>query len=111
MQNLKRCGKVSRRFVVSLGGELGHLAQSNCRNEQEKKPRAATDVSGGASPEQPGDTCNRENDERRDPPAMIRRTRAPRPSQHEQWRHYREEKKDVIQVQSRVKKLNSYIVT
>ena len=103
MQNLKRCGEVSGRFVISSGGELGHFTQSNCRDEQEKKPRAATDVSGGARPEQAGDTCNRKNDERRDPPAVIRRTGPPRPGQHQQWRHYREEKKDVIQVQSRVK--------
>src|SRR5438105_464621 len=69
MQNLESRSEFSGRFVVSLRGELGHFAQSNCRKKQEKKPYAATDVSGGATPKKPGDACNGEHDKRSDTPA------------------------------------------
>ena len=81
---MKDRSEFSGEFVVSVGGELGHFAQSNCRKEQEKKPCAATDVSRGAAPKKPGDACNREYDERSDTPAMIGRAGTPSPAQDEQ---------------------------
>ena len=84
MQNLKCRSEFSGGFVISLRGELGHFAQSNCRKEQEKKPCAATDISRGAAPKKPGDACNREHDERSDTPAMIGRTGTQCPAQDKQ---------------------------
>jgi len=96
MQNLESRSKFSGRFVVSLRGELGHFAQSNCRKKQEKKPCAATDVSGGATPKKPGDACNGEHDKRSDTPAMIGRAGTPCPGEDEQRRNHREKKQNMI---------------
>src|SRR2546422_3628967 len=83
MQNLKSRGEFSGRCVISLGGELGQSTQPNCRNEEENKPRAATDVSGGATPKQPRNAGNRENGDCGDTPATIWRTGTPCPGQHQ----------------------------
>src|SRR6266536_1057492 len=52
MQNLKSRPEFSGRSVISLGGELGHLAQPNCRKKKQNKPRAAADAPGGVTPKQ-----------------------------------------------------------
>src|SRR5450759_1787602 len=98
MQNLKSRPEFSRRSVISLDRELGDFAQSNCGKKQENKPRAATDVSGGATPKQPSDACNRQDDERRATPAMVSRAGAPCPGQHQQRGNHCEEKKNMVQV-------------
>ena len=84
MQNLKDRSEFSGGFVISMRGEFGHFAQSNCRKEQEKKPCAATNVSCGVAPKKPADARNREHDESRDTPARISLFGAPGPGQDEQ---------------------------
>src|SRR6266436_6571627 len=80
MQNFKSRPEFSGRSVISLGGELGHLAQPNCRKKEQNKPRAAADVSGGVAPKQPGNARNGEDGKCGDSPATVRRTWAPCPS-------------------------------
>jgi hypothetical protein len=98
MQNLDSSTKFSGRLVFALLGKLRHFSQSNCRQEQEKKPCQAADVPGGSRPENPGDCCDRQHHERCEPPAMIWRAWPPRPDQHQQRRHDRKENEDVIEI-------------
>src|SRR5260370_24823575 len=84
MQNLKNRPEFSGRSVISVRGELRHFAQPDCRKKKENKPRAATDVSGGAAPKEPRNARNRENDDCGDTPSTIRRARAPSPGQRQQ---------------------------
>lgn len=84
MQNLKSRPEFSGRSVISLGGKLGHFAQPNCRNKQEDEPRGGADVSGGVGQKKPGESCNCQNDERSNAPAMARGAGAPCPRQHQQ---------------------------
>src|SRR5437588_11698958 len=98
MQNLKNRPEFSGRSVISARGELGHLAQPNCRKKKKKKPRAATDVSGGAAPKEPRKARNRKNGECSDTPAMIWRARPPCLGQHQQGRNHRNKEKNMIQI-------------
>src|SRR5437773_8403755 len=79
MQNLKGRSKFCCRFVVSSRGELRHFAQSNCREEEQSKPRCASDVSGRRTQQNPGNAGYGENNERGETPAMIRVAGAPCP--------------------------------
>jgi len=98
MHNLKSRPEFSSRCVISLGGEFGHFAQPNCRNKQENEPRAATDVSGGATPKKPRNARYPQNNQCNNPPSMIRRAGTQRPSQHQERRDYGDEEKNVIQI-------------
>ena len=51
-------------------------------------------------PQKPGDSGNSQHNERGEAPAVIGRTGPPGASQHEQRRNDREEKKDVIEIQT-----------
>jgi hypothetical protein len=82
MQNLESGAKFSCGLVIAVRGKLRHFPQSNCRQKQEKKPYAAADVSGGVWPQKPGDRCNREHNDRREPPAVIPCAGSPRTGQH-----------------------------
>ena len=91
MQNLESRTEFSGRLVIAVRREFRHFPQSNCRQKQKEEPREAADISGGTRPEKPGHRCNREYNERRDTPPVIRRAGPPRASQHQQRRNDREE--------------------
>ena len=98
MQNLKSRTEFSGRSIISLGGELGHFAQPNCRNKQQNEPCAGANVSGDVAEKKPGDHRDCQNDKRSNAPAMIRGAGAPCPRQYHQRRNDRQKKENVIQV-------------
>ncbi len=100
MQNLESGAEFSGRFVISLRSELRYFSQCDRRQKQQKEPCRAADIPAGIRPEKPGDGGNCQHNERGEAPAVIGRAGAPGASQDEQRRNDRQEKKDVIEIQS-----------
>ena len=100
MQNLESRAEFSGRFVIFLRSELAYLSQSNCRQKQQKEPCRAAEVPAGVRPEKPGDSCNRQHNEGSERPPVVGRAGPPRAYQNQQRRNDRQEKEDVIEIQS-----------
>jgi hypothetical protein len=98
MEKLEHGRKFAGRLVTLLRKELSDFSQTDGRNKQKRKPRAAADISSNVAEKDPADAGNRENDDGGGAPAAISSTRAPRSRQNEQGRDYGEEKKNVIQI-------------
>jgi hypothetical protein len=96
MEKLEHGRKFAGRLVTLLRKKLSDFSQTDGRNKQKRKPRAAADISSNVAEKDPADACNRENHERGDALAATRSTRARRTSQNQQGRDHGEEKKNVI---------------
>ena len=100
MQNLESRTEFSGGFVISFRRELHHFSQANCGQKQQKEPCRAAGVPAGIRPQKPGDSCNRQHNERGETPPVIRHAGPPRAGQHKQRRNDRDEKEDVIEIQT-----------
>ena len=57
-------------------------------------------VPAGIRPQKPGDNCNRQHNERGETPPVIGHAGPPPAGQHKQRRNDRDEKEDVIEIQT-----------
>ena len=90
MKNLKDDGKPARRSITLLRRELGHFAQTDSGNEQEREPRTAADESSGVARKNPSQSGDRQHNRRRDAPATINLARPPGFRQDKQRRNDRD---------------------
>src|SRR5215208_3569666 len=111
MQNLESRTKSSSRFIFSLRSELRYFSQCDRRQKQQKEPCSAADIPADIRPEKPCHNGRCQHKDGGEAPVMIGRAGPPPTSQDEQRRNDRKKKKDVIEIQRRVKRLNSSILT
>src|SRR5579864_3215986 len=84
MENLQNDRQPPGGAITPFRKQFGQFAQTDRRNEQERKPCAAADESGVITKKNPGNTSDRENNDGSDAPAAIRLARSPGAQQNEQ---------------------------